>query len=257
MVEERLTELADSGVNFTGLTMDRELATALVARDGEIEEWGLGPELEQRGVASQPYPAIPFDAVDIPAVADRVRTQSGECGERDYFVEVQALTPSAILTTVRCDANRTTTDRPSPIVALLNDERLPTFGEDWDVSDWQGLLHVVGVLAPGMQAQQLRVTPDDASVWLADQSATNGCRPAVALQRDGGDVGWLCLGDEGVAADFSSWDAGQLHAATQEAAENANIEDREAMSSTVEAIPGGVRVLVGQDGRTGSVELTG
>ena len=40
-----------------------------------------------------------------------------------------------------------------------------------------------------------------------------------------------------MAADFSSWDAGQLHAATQEAAGIANIEDREAMSTTVEAIP--------------------
>lgn len=193
LVAERLVALGESADEFSGVAVGRDQMTAGTVLDGELQNWSLGDEVRPLGRASTAAAAVPFDELDIGAIQDTVTELAAECEAAEYRVSVDVVTAEAMLAELRCgDDSFAGLVTHEPVRVLLGGSPLPDSTATSVEGSWQGLLDLLAVMDPQLRIGSASMDAEVISLRLSDGSATAGCRPALAFERDGSDVVSAC-----------------------------------------------------------------
>ncbi|GAA2181137.1 hypothetical protein GCM10009785_14820 [Brooklawnia cerclae] len=193
LVAERLAQLAEAADGFSKVSVGPEDLDAYALDGSDLKLWHLLDGVEPTTAVSTSGPAVSFDSVDGAAIQQQVETLSAQCQTAGYRVDVEAITPTAFAAELRCgDDSFSGLLTTEPTSVLLNGDPLPDHSGASIEQTWQTVLDQVATLDPSTTIAQLQIDEDDVSLRLADDSATNGCRPALVIAKDGSALTWAC-----------------------------------------------------------------
>lgn len=193
VVAVRIVELGGSAEAFSGIALGREALTARAVADGTLQYWDLTDGVRPVSGSSTPYAAVPFDQVDADKIQEMVTQLAAQCDQDEYRVSVDVLTPSAMLTELRCgDDTFEGLITHAPVSVLLDGAPLPDSSGTSVEETWQVALDLLETLDPSLAVGSVSIAPDTMSLQLSDAAATAGCRPALVLERDGTDITSAC-----------------------------------------------------------------
>lgn len=238
LVGQRLTELAQEADAFSRLDVGDEELAAWAVRDGELRHWRLAEGTSDSRSVEQEYPAVDFSGIDPAELQTRVEALAEGCDGANFRVTVQALTPSALVSELRCgDEEFEALGGADPVAVHLGDAALPDYGGLTVEETWDQLLAQAAVLDPSLRFTSLSLDEERIGFGLSAASATNGCQPAVDIARDGTDLAWRCdTPSAEPPVDLARFSAGELAALQQQAMSDVGVVD-----------PAGVEVTIGRD----------
>ena len=238
LVAQRLTELGEQADAFARLDVGDEDLAAWAVQDGTLRHWRLLDGTTDSREVEQRYPAVDFAAIDPAQVQSGVESLAAECETGNFRVSVQALTPSALVSELRCgDEEFEALGGSAPVAVRLGDEPLPDYAGLTVEQTWQQALDQASVLDPSRRLTSLTLDDEHVTFGLSAASASNDCLPTVETARDGSRLSWRCdTPDSEPPLDLSGLDAAGLAALQQQAMSDVGIVD-----------PAGTEVSLGRD----------
>lgn len=258
LVAQRLTELGQQAEAFSRLDVGDEDLAAWAVQDGTLRHWRLLDGTADSREVEQRYPAVDFAALHPTRLQSVVESLADGCDNGNFRVSVQALTPSAIVSELRCgDEEFEALGGSEPVAVRLGDEPLPDYGGLTVEETWQQVLDQASVLDPSRRLTSLTLDDERVAFGLSAASATNDCLPTVETARDGSRLSWRCDSpDAEPPLDLVRFDAAELAALQQQAMTDVGIIDPTGTEVRLARDVGGAaRMTVRQGPRLSEVPL--
>lgn len=258
--EERLTQVSQRSDGFTALLVTREEATAIARTDGGLMQWHLTATPSEGNAYRQRYPSVDFAAAPPSTVAAEAKALAAECAEDDYLVRVEAVTPGALLGTVRCGAGVDPAGPfdEAPDAIRFNGAPLPSFDDPWQADTWQRLLDLSVTANGSGMLENIRIEEDGRIlISMGNTAISNDCRPALLLVGDGSDAIWSCHQRlPAVPGTLDGWAGATLSAAVDAVAATAGARLGQGTEVILQPEGTALRISVRQGGSSASDVVT-